>query len=63
MELGRATGTVSHVLSYGSRTITTAFVLKAALAWHGLTGPSAGPVRASAEDGVAHEGLAVGMEP
>ncbi len=33
MEMGRATGDVLRTLSYGSRTITTAYVLKAALAW------------------------------
>ena len=36
MDTGRATGTVSPILSYGSRTVTTAFVLKACLAWHAL---------------------------
>jgi squalene-hopene/tetraprenyl-beta-curcumene cyclase len=36
MELGRATGQVKSVLSYGSRTITTAFVLKASILWHQL---------------------------
>ncbi|AFY50883.1 squalene cyclase [Nostoc sp. PCC 7524] len=36
MELGRATGKVLQVLSYGSSTVTTAFVLKAALLWHQL---------------------------
>jgi squalene-hopene/tetraprenyl-beta-curcumene cyclase len=36
MEVGRATGRVQYVLSYGSRTVTTAFVMKAAIAWHGL---------------------------
>jgi squalene-hopene/tetraprenyl-beta-curcumene cyclase len=33
MDTGRATGAVSQILSYGSRTMTTAFVLKAAMAW------------------------------
>lgn len=32
MDTGRASGTVSQILSYGSQTMTTAFVLKAALA-------------------------------
>jgi squalene-hopene/tetraprenyl-beta-curcumene cyclase len=36
MDTGRATGAVSSVLSYGSHTMTTGFVLKAALAWHEL---------------------------
>jgi squalene-hopene/tetraprenyl-beta-curcumene cyclase len=36
MELGRPSGQVTKVLSYGSKTITTAFVLKAATAWHSL---------------------------
>ena len=62
MELGRATGAVSHVLSYGSRTITTAFVLKAALAWHPVTGTSSGPLRASVQDGRPHEELVLGVE-
>lgn len=34
MELGRAAGRVRAILFYGSQTITTAFVLKAALTWH-----------------------------
>ena len=34
MDTGRAAGTASAVLSYGSRTVTTGFVLKACLAWH-----------------------------
>jgi squalene-hopene/tetraprenyl-beta-curcumene cyclase len=34
MVLGRPTGTVRHVLSHGSQTLTTAYVLKAALLWH-----------------------------
>ncbi|TBR58017.1 hypothetical protein BLD44_017630 [Mastigocladus laminosus UU774] len=33
MELGRAAGRVRAILFYGSQTITTAFILKAALAW------------------------------
>ena len=33
MELGRASGQVRAILFYGSRTITTAFVVKAILAW------------------------------
>ena len=33
MDTGRATGTVAPILSYGSRTITTAFVVKAAALW------------------------------
>lgn len=33
MELGRASGQVRAILFYGSRTITTAFVIKAILAW------------------------------
>jgi squalene-hopene/tetraprenyl-beta-curcumene cyclase len=36
MDTGRAVGGPSRVLSYGSKTVTTAFVLKAAVAWHGL---------------------------
>jgi squalene-hopene/tetraprenyl-beta-curcumene cyclase len=36
MDTGRATLSQSLVLSYGSRTMTTAFVLKAALNWHAL---------------------------
>lgn len=40
MDTGRATGAVSTVVSYGSQTITTGFVVKAALAWHAL--PQAG---------------------
>ena len=36
MDTGRATGTLSQVLSYGSQTVTTAFVLKASLAWNRL---------------------------
>jgi squalene-hopene/tetraprenyl-beta-curcumene cyclase len=36
MELGRAIGKVHTILSYGSRTITTNFVTKAALCWHQL---------------------------
>ncbi len=34
MELGRASGHVQQVLSYGSRTITTGFVIKSLLRWH-----------------------------
>lgn len=33
MEVGRATGNVQQLLTYGSRTISSAFVLKALLAW------------------------------
>ncbi|MEB3311171.1 MAG: hypothetical protein VKJ02_13155 [Snowella sp.] len=33
MELGRASGNIRAILFYGSRTITTAFVIKALLAW------------------------------
>jgi squalene-hopene/tetraprenyl-beta-curcumene cyclase len=33
MDTGRATGAVAPILSYGSRTITTAFVVKAAALW------------------------------
>ncbi|HTW81020.1 MAG TPA: hypothetical protein VME23_15845 [Terracidiphilus sp.] len=36
MDTGRATGAASTILSYGSQTVTTGFVVKAALAWHGL---------------------------
>ena len=36
MELGRAAGRVRAILFYGSQTITTVFVLKAALAWQRL---------------------------
>jgi hypothetical protein len=36
MDTGRATGAASRVLSYGSQTMTTGFVLKATLAWHVL---------------------------
>jgi squalene-hopene/tetraprenyl-beta-curcumene cyclase len=36
MEVGRATQGPSQMLSYGSRTITTVFALKAALAWHNI---------------------------
>lgn len=36
MDTGRATSGPSRVLSYGSKTVTTAFILKAALAWHDL---------------------------
>jgi squalene-hopene/tetraprenyl-beta-curcumene cyclase len=36
MEIGRATGKTIQILSYGSKTITTTFVLKAAAAWHCL---------------------------
>lgn len=36
MELGRASNQVRAILFYGSQTITTAFVLKAALAWKRL---------------------------
>jgi squalene-hopene/tetraprenyl-beta-curcumene cyclase len=38
MDTGRASGTVAPVLTYGSSTMTTTFVLKAALLWHRLTG-------------------------
>lgn len=41
MELGRARGKVSSILSYGSRTITTAFVLKALVACRPWLEPSA----------------------
>jgi squalene-hopene/tetraprenyl-beta-curcumene cyclase len=34
MEVGRATGGPTYVVSHGSRTLTTTFVMKAALAWH-----------------------------
>ncbi|HEY6323217.1 MAG TPA: prenyltransferase/squalene oxidase repeat-containing protein [Thermoanaerobaculia bacterium] len=44
MDTGRASGTAAPVLTYGSSTMTTAFVLKAALAWHRLTG-SPSPAR------------------
>ncbi len=37
MDVGRATQGPSQVLSYGSRTITTSFALKAALAWHNIS--------------------------
>ncbi|MFM6407359.1 MAG: hypothetical protein ACKPGT_22870, partial [Microcystis sp.] len=37
MEVGRATGQVYQILSYGSRTITSTFVMKAANAWHQLS--------------------------
>ena len=37
MELGRAQGQVRQVLFYGSRTITTALVVKAACSWHGCS--------------------------
>jgi hypothetical protein len=37
MELGRASGQVYQILSYGSRTITSTFVMKAANAWHQLS--------------------------
>lgn len=40
MDTGRGMGIASHVLSYGSQTITTAFVLKAALAWHAFEKPA-----------------------
>jgi len=33
MQVGRATGGPTYVLSYGSRTLTTTYVMKAALAW------------------------------
>ncbi len=33
MELGRASGPPVKILHYGSRTVTAAFVLKAACAW------------------------------
>ncbi len=36
MDTGRASLSQSPVLSYGSRTMTTTFVLKAALSWHHL---------------------------
>ena len=36
MELGRAVGRIHQVLTYGSPSVTTAFVLKAAASWHGL---------------------------
>jgi len=36
MDTGRASRSQSPVLSYGSRTMTTALVLKAALSWHRL---------------------------
>ncbi|HAC62702.1 MAG TPA: hypothetical protein DCF68_03990 [Cyanothece sp. UBA12306] len=36
MDLGRAEGKVYQVLSYGSRTLTTTFVMKACLDWHQL---------------------------
>lgn len=36
MIIGRADGEVKRVLSYGSRTITTSFVTKAATIWHQL---------------------------
>jgi squalene-hopene/tetraprenyl-beta-curcumene cyclase len=37
MDTGRATGTAGPILTYGSSTMTTTFVLKATLAWHDLT--------------------------
>ena len=37
MEVGRATGQVYQILSYGSRTLTSTFVMKAANAWHQLS--------------------------
>jgi squalene-hopene/tetraprenyl-beta-curcumene cyclase len=37
MDIGRATGEVKSILSYGSRTITTAFVLEASIVWDRLT--------------------------
>ncbi|MBE9089970.1 hypothetical protein IQ232_09315 [Microcystis aeruginosa LEGE 11464] len=37
MEVGRATGQVYQILSYGSRTITSTFVMKAANVWHQLS--------------------------
>ncbi|MFN7256150.1 MAG: prenyltransferase/squalene oxidase repeat-containing protein [Microcystis sp.] len=37
MEVGRASGQVYQILSYGSRTITSTFVMKAANAWHQLS--------------------------
>ena len=36
MDTGRATGDFQRVVSYGSRTITTAYVLQAATVWHGI---------------------------
>ena len=36
MDTGRATGDFQRVVSYGSRTITTAYVLHAAAVWHGI---------------------------
>lgn len=36
MDTGRASGTAAPILTYGSSTMTTTFVLKATLAWHGL---------------------------
>ena len=36
MERGRAKGFVNQILSYGGRTITTAYVLHAASVWHGI---------------------------
>ncbi|HXO28836.1 MAG TPA: hypothetical protein VOA80_15910, partial [Thermoanaerobaculia bacterium] len=38
MDTGRASGRAAPVLTYGSSTMTTTFVLEAALAWHRLTG-------------------------
>ena len=37
MEVGRATGQVYQILSYGSRTLTSTFVMKAANVWHQLS--------------------------
>ena len=37
MEVGRATGGPTYVVSHGSRTLTTTFVMKATLAWHTLS--------------------------
>ena len=37
MDVGRAIQGPSRMLTYGSRTITTSFVLKAALAWHNVS--------------------------
>lgn len=40
MEVGRVTSGPTRIISYGSRTITTTFALKAAIAWHRITSKS-----------------------
>jgi squalene-hopene/tetraprenyl-beta-curcumene cyclase len=42
MELGRAHGHAHRILSYGSRTLTTSFVVKAAHMWHKIAGGNTG---------------------